>query len=217
MKKSVIPGWRKTILETLLFGGLVIALALLIHPLAAIDHSIITEINDLPSSLLPLMQSITWLGNVPTLIGVAVIWSGVELARKRRDRAVAMLASLVSLPLFLIIKETVRRSRPVLSLVSKVGFHGYSFPSGHATGSAAVYGVLSFMVARELPSPWNRVASSIAIIVVILIGVSRVYLGAHFPTDVIGGWLLGLACYNLVASQQRRRPSEVVSSSEIAE
>jgi undecaprenyl-diphosphatase len=69
--------------------------------------------------------------------------------------------------------------------------HSYSFPSGHAFGAMVFYGLWAYLAYKYLPHPWNITVAAILAVLIVLIGVSRVYLGAHFPSDVIGGWLLG--------------------------
>ncbi len=64
-----------------------------------------------------------------------------------------------------------------------------SFPSGHATSSMIFYLVLALALA---PRPWRRAAAAAAILLSFLIGASRVMLGVHWPSDVIGGWSFGL-------------------------
>jgi membrane-associated phospholipid phosphatase len=76
-----------------------------------------------------------------------------------------------------------------------------SFPSGHAMGAMIAYGSVAYLVSRLEPTPRMRTATwLIAGALILLIGISRVYLGVHYPSDVIAGFLAGLAWLALVAS-----------------
>ena len=96
--------------------------------------------------------------------------------------------------LILTAKLVVGRSRPALpyAILSE---DGYSFPSGHATGTAAVGLLCAWMLSRWLVTSWRgRVAVwSVAVGVTGAVGFSRVYLGVHYVSDVVAGWLLGAA------------------------
>ncbi len=77
----------------------------------------------------------------------------------------------------------------------------YSFPSGHSFAGLLLYGVLAFLLVRSLQSRGARIAVIIAAAVLIgSIGLSRVYLGVHWPSDVLGAWLLAGAWLWLCAS-----------------
>ncbi len=93
---------------------------------------------------------------------------------------------------------------------------GYSFPSGHAMGSVIVYGALLFLIIRTYSS-WKVILPAILVLVPLigLIGFSRIYLGVHYPSDIIGGYSLGLAIlslslgiYSLFLSQREIRQHE---------
>ena len=84
-----------------------------------------------------------------------------------------------------------------------IAAQGYSFPSGHSTGAVTMYGGL----ARELKKKWMTV---IAVVLPLLVGFSRVVVGAHYPTDVLIGWLLGLATVLVVSFLFSRIRNELV-------
>ena len=67
--------------------------------------------------------------------------------------------------------------------------HGYSFPSGHAAGSFAVYGIATYLAVRHLPRRWHLPVAGAAMLLIVFVGASRVLLQVHFFSDVIGGWL----------------------------
>ena len=86
------------------------------------------------------------------------------------------------------LKQVFRRLRPQLS-EPWVTEPGWSFPSGHAMGSLVAYGFLAYLLTRITPDHFPR-RTAIALLagLVLLIGFSRIYLGAHFLSDVIGGY-----------------------------
>ncbi|OBH58659.1 phosphatase PAP2 family protein [Mycobacterium sp. E2479] len=91
-------------------------------------------------------------------------------------------------------KALVGRERPPLPF-ALVDADGYSFPSGHATGTAAIMFITAWMLTRWLISWWSGrvMVWTAAIGAVYVIGFSRVYLGVHYVSDVVSGWLLGMA------------------------
>ncbi len=89
-----------------------------------------------------------------------------------------------------ITKHLVGRARPPL-LWHAVVETGYSFPSNHAAASAALYGFLAYLAWKLAPEKWRGVLVALFALMILLVGCSRLYLGVHYPSDVVGGFILG--------------------------
>lgn len=163
-------------------------------------------------------RDITALGGLSVL---AIVTIGVcgYLALRRRLRALALVAvsTLGAVGLSLLVKQLIGRPRPdLVEHYSHVATA--SFPSGHSMLAAAVYLTLAALLAQLVVGRLVRAYLLLcALVVTFLVGVSRVYLGVHYPTDVLAGWSLGVAwatlCLLVARALQRRGQIEMPAGS----
>lgn len=145
--------------------------------------------NDMLTSIL---VPITYLGNSRTIIMICIILLFLKNSRRKYGFPLAI-TTCVSVTIQTFIKVTVHRPRPDLAdfLISQ---GGYSFPSGHSCTGLVFYGLFAFLVLHNMKDrKVARTMATVFICLVVLIGISRIYVGVHYPTDVLGGWLLGTA------------------------
>ncbi|MBA3352212.1 MAG: phosphatase PAP2 family protein [Blastocatellia bacterium] len=101
-------------------------------------------------------------------------------------------------------KWLIARPRPS-SLISYREIESFSFPSGHAVASLCLYGTIAWIVASRIESPAVKAATAmVAVILIFLIGMSRVYIGIHYPTDVLAGFLAAAIWTAAVMSTDRK-------------
>jgi undecaprenyl-diphosphatase len=135
---------------------------------------------------------ITFLGDarVITVIGISM---AIVLYRHRRFPYIIGLSTSIfgSLIASYAIKILVARARPLPSLAA-IDAPGFSFPSMHAACSMALYGFLIYMIYKLLHPPHHRLSMVMGLsTLILLIGFSRIYLGVHYPSDVVGGFIVG--------------------------
>ena len=167
-------------------------------PLVVADQSAFIFLQQLRTEPVDrIMVGITELGSVGVLLPLSVIVAAWLAARRCWRTAGYWVATAAGAEVMVqVLKRTLGRHRP-LSLYS--GVEQYSFPSGHATVSAVVLAFLAFLLTRGQPPPWRVAVGSTAAVFVALVGFSRLYLGAHWMSDVLGGFSFGLAAAALAA------------------
>ena len=161
---------------------------------AAFDHRVLHDVLVQRTTLLnPVAKAVTTLGTDPVVYAVLALAGLLVLARRRgRWPVIAAFGVLLSGQLVrLAINHGLARARPPVALWL-VHPGGYAFPSGHTTTATLGYALVAVLLVRaRLLRPW--VAGGGAAVLAAAVGMSRVYLGVHWPTDVIGGWLLATA------------------------
>ena len=161
--------------------------------------------------------AISWLGFPPGSIAVdGLIVLGVAVSGRRWGAVCAALAAAGSAGVWFLVLTVVHRPRPSPDLVRVTAEISYgSFPSGHVLNLTTFYGFLALLAWTSLPPGWSRrLALAICIGLIATIGLVRIYSGEHWPTDVLGGYLLGAACWLLVSQiyligTRRARPGRV--------
>lgn len=138
------------------------------------------------------MLDLTALGDTATLTIVTILTAGYLVVLRRPALAVAVVGAIAGgATLVVLLKLAFARARPdVVAHLSQVS--SASFPSGHAANSAVVYLTLGVLLARSQRDHGVRLYMiGTALALSLAIGVSRIYLGVHWPSDVLGGWIIG--------------------------
>jgi undecaprenyl-diphosphatase len=139
------------------------------------------------------MEAVSFIGRSWLIVGLAgLVVLGLFAAGRRREgfAATGIVAILLLSPLM---KLIVDRPRPPLDLAGTANPLGdLSFPSGHAFQSLVLFAFLIFLAAILVRTPWIRWSTQVFLVVLILaIGASRVYLNAHWPSDIVGAYIIG--------------------------
>ncbi len=180
------------------FAFIVLAMVVVRRGGLAFDEPLAATLQALPVPV-AFWEACTFLGGAILVpIGVAFVLGAAFSRRIRLALIVAVV--LIAAALFTdLVKDNVARPRPTVDpLVSAPGF---SFPSGHTLNSTATYGLLALVAWRSrLRMAARRAAAVAGITIPILVGLSRIALGVHYPTDVIAGWLAGVSFVALGAT-----------------
>ncbi|MGT2958617.1 phosphatase [Streptococcus bovimastitidis] len=167
--------------------------------LVAFDKSIQETIRGtLPEQATHFFRTITYMGNVSTQTAVVVIVTILLFLIKWKAEALFFLANGVLAGILISgFKLIYQRARPTLEHIVYAG--GFSFPSGHAMGSFMIYGAILLILLNRFQDKTIRLILILAFFsLILLIGLSRIYLGVHYPTDVIGGFTIAYGVLNLL-------------------
>jgi undecaprenyl-diphosphatase len=184
-----------------LFALLLLLVRLRWAPLESADQHAAAWLNGLlvghPAAV-SVIKAVTWLGSggvLWTVTGAVV----VLLAIRRRWRlAIYLLVAGAGDILDPVLKALVGRLRPVVAHPIAYG-NGNSFPSGHALGSIVCYGALYLVFLPATRGIWRRVFTAVIVTLIATIGVSRLLLGVHYLSDVLGAWALGITWLGVTA------------------
>ena len=172
------------------FGGIFayIASAISNETIVGFDSPIIGFVQGLETSwLTSIMKTFTTIGSTPFVVGITVAGMGFLLYKRHRAQAVLLFVVVIGSGLLnIILKSIFKRARPELHRIVDIG--GFSFPSGHTMFAFSLYGIIAYIAWRNLKTASSRALLFLfAAFMIIMIGISRIYLGVHYPSDVIAG------------------------------
>jgi undecaprenyl-diphosphatase len=154
------------------------------------DHAVDSLVKRLPAWIKPFMELMTLIGQPPVTVGFAAAVIGYGVALEKPHFVVSGFIAIITLALASLLKIFLHRARPVNEYVKSMLFQTFSFPSGHAAGAIVSSGLGAVLVAEKWPE-FAVAAWIIALLISFWIGISRIYLGAHYASDVVGGWIFG--------------------------
>ncbi|WP_429131692.1 phosphatase PAP2 family protein [Ensifer sp. 4252] len=169
-----------------------------------------------PGWLTHVVTDITSLGGTTVLTFVTIVTVGYLVLASRRATGMFVLFSVLGgWLLSTLLKLGIARPRPDI-VPHLVDVHDLSFPSGHAMLSAVTYLTLGLLLSRVQSSRATRLyVIAVALVLTLMVGLSRIYLGVHYPTDVLGGWCAGATwatiCW-MIARRYLPRPEERTGS-----
>lgn len=140
-------------------------------------------------SLTPIVKIITWFGSATCLIALTFIL--FILIRNKRQGTLIGLNLIIIIILNQALKFILQRPRPTEFRI--INETGYSFPSGHSMISMAFYGYLIYLIYKHINNKylkWSLI--SILSVLILMIGVSRIYLGVHYTSDVCAGFIISI-------------------------
>lgn len=184
------------LLAAIIVGALMTGVMTANPCITAIDNAVIAVVVHHRQPLNSIVMAITNLGNPPIITIFSVLLAAYFLYRKQQ-RIVAFIATnmiVVNLANF-IVKNIVQRERPFVqdhSITPLVHASGFSFPSGHSAGSVLLFGTIFILLGlMDRHTGWRRILRTLCILMILAIGLSRIYVQVHFPTDVLAGYALG--------------------------
>lgn len=183
-----------SLISAVCFGGL--ALFISDWRITQFDHTVIQAIQGMENPVLTgIMIFFTRIGTGVPYIAIAAC-AGLFLYKvlgHRRELVLFVAVLAGSGLLNALLKHIFRRARPVIHRIIEA--NGYSFPSGHSMAAFSMYGILVFLLWKHGRTRGRRLTLLTAgTFFILMIGVSRIYLGVHYPSDVVGGYLAS-ACW----------------------
>jgi undecaprenyl-diphosphatase len=182
---------------------IIICYLLLTNKLSIIDNYIYNSISRMINNTnTEIMKGITSFGNVDLIILISFFILVLLINHPKYylyGPAIFFVAG-SSDAISFILKDIFHRSRPdVLRLVTE---NSYSFPSAHSLVSICFYGIIIYQVIKMLKGKSRYIVTSLLVLLIILIGLSRIYLGVHYFSDIIGGYCIGfiwlIVCIRLI-------------------
>lgn len=188
LKGQLIIALMISFVSIICFGMLAVQISK--HQILVFDSMVISSIQGMESSkLTAILKFFTFIGTTQVILVIS-FFVLIFLYTVLRHRSELILFSIVMVgtPIInLLLKKFFHRARPELHRLIEIG--GYSFPSGHAMNAFSFYAIIAFLLWRHIPNRLGRTALIIfSCLFILLIGISRIYLGVHYPSDILAGY-----------------------------
>ncbi|MBF0385291.1 MAG: phosphatase PAP2 family protein [Candidatus Omnitrophica bacterium] len=172
------------------------------YPISGFDFYMTREIQGLQrGNFTPLMEFISFFGNSVGM-PISVVFASLIFYLTYHRREAGFTFAVVLPDLFnLLLKILVHRPRPTLENAKiLLKFNQSSFPSGHVVHYVVFFGFLLavMIVNKKIPSFWRILIGTLSAFLILTVSISRIYLGAHWATDVIGGYLFGFVYLGII-------------------
>jgi membrane-associated phospholipid phosphatase len=192
------------VIGAIAIGFIILTVFVYLFPLSAVDKEFSEEVQEHHDHLLDtLMKAISWVGFMPNAPIVVISTALIFLFFKYKKEALFLLLTLLSGVVSSVIKLLINRPRPAEPLVRVLlRTQQQSFPSGHVLFYVLFFGFLALLMyeLKAIPKYIKLPVTITCLFFIFTIPYSRVYLGAHWFTDVVAGFLLGLICLYVLGS-----------------
>lgn len=200
------------VLGIISIGFIWLTISIFIFPHSFIDLAFSQEVQEFQNPFLDsLMKLVSWFGNSPGSYITILTGALLFLLFKFRKEALFILLTAASALVSTIIKIMVNRPRPSEPLVRVVQkANQQSFPSGHVMFYVVYFGFLTVLMyyLKTIPKPVRIAVAAISILLIFTVPYSRIYLGDHWFTDVLGGFLMGMLLLYLLSYLYFRKPAK---------
>ncbi|WP_158232521.1 phosphatase PAP2 family protein [Sporosarcina sp. P13] len=196
-----------------------VARSIHLHTITSFDDPIIDFVQGAETTwLTAIMKAFTTIGSTAVVVLLAVFALAILLRLQYRAQAILLVSVLAGTGILnQVLKFIFKRERP--DFYRLIEITGYSFPSGHTMMAFSLYTILAYIVWRNLRFTWSRVVVVIlATVMIVMIALSRIYLGVHYPSDIVGGMLASMvwliASIAMYQQFQHQRQSKTALSKE---
>ncbi|OIK14723.1 phosphatase PAP2 family protein [Bacillus sp. MUM 13] len=192
LKKLLAKGYAVSIFSIIVFG----LISIFVHgdKVKRFDDSIISFVQEFETPRLTgIMKFFSWIGSteIVAILSIIILLVLYKFLHHRLELILFIAVIGGTAVLNQVLKMLFHRSRPSLHRLADA--QGFSFPSGHSMEAVALYGVLAFLLWRHIPSAWGRrILTFLSMCMILAIGISRIYLGVHYPSDVIGAYFASI-------------------------
>ena len=197
---------KKYLIIGLLIFLIIDATLILTNNISWFDNFIYNIVINLKSDFMTnVMKGITFLGSVKFIIIINVLLFIYSMVKKKYNLLLITISSITSPIVNNILKVIFKRPRPII--INMIEERSYSFPSGHSMISILFYGSIIYLL-NKYKIKHCKLISIILSILILLIGISRIYLGVHYPSDVLGGYLTAGICLTIITLIYKKKCKE---------